>query len=130
MDTLVTPDRKMVWAFRAAFRVVNSALAVPRPILTPGMAGWPKDRWQCPSMSPGMIHRPVASMTRTLSLSSRFRPGGIRPTLVIRFPWITTASFSTAEPPEPSIKVPLRMTVVCWFWLVMESSVPKESLPN
>ena len=28
---------------------------------------------------------------------------------------VTPASFSTAGLPEPSIRVPLRMTVVCWF---------------
>ena len=58
-----------------------------------------------------MTHCPVASMTSTFSLSSRFRSPGSWPTLRMRFPLITMALFGVASAPDPSIRVPLRITV-------------------
>ncbi len=57
-----------------------------------------------------MIHWPVASMTRTAALSSRRMSGGCGPMLLMRLPAMTSASFFCGGAPEPSIKVPLRIT--------------------
>ena len=65
MDRLVTPERRTSRALRAARMVENSGLVAPLAIFSPGMAGWPKERWQWPSIRPGIIHLPAASMVST-----------------------------------------------------------------
>ena len=114
MEMLVTPERSTVCALRAARMALNPGLMVPRPLgyLVDETAGKPKDRWQWPSISPGIIHLPSASITSYLPLSSRFRPGGSAPTLEKRLPSMTTASFCDAGSPVPSMSVPLRITSV------------------
>jgi len=59
-----------------------------------------------------MIHWPAASITSTLRRSSSSTSGGSAPTLLIRSPQMTIASLRPAGWPEPSIKVPLRITRV------------------
>jgi len=59
-ETLVKPARRIGIKFWAARKVQNSAL-VGNPI--PGGTPWYIDRWTCPSMSPGRINPPAASIT-------------------------------------------------------------------
>src|SRR5690348_6411196 len=68
--------------------------------------------WQCASISPGMIHCPAASITCTLRRSSRLMSGGSAPTPLILLPSMTTASLRADGLPDPSIRVPLRITRV------------------
>ena len=125
MEMLVTPERSTVWALRAARRELNAGLMVPRPLgyFMDDTVGKPKERWQWPSMRPGIIHLPSASMTSYLPVSSRFTPGGRAPTLENRLPSITTASLCDADSPVPSISVPLRITSVFPLPLMASSSL-------
>jgi hypothetical protein len=59
-----------------------------------------------------MIHCPVASITSTLRGSSSDMSGGDAPMLLMRLPAITIVSLRTGGLPDPSIKVPLRITSV------------------
>src|SRR3954453_15052490 len=60
-----------------------------------------------------MIHWPAASTTCTASPSARRTSAGSDPTLRMRLPSTTSASFGTGARPDPSIRVPFTMTSVC-----------------
>src|SRR5438093_3797545 len=110
-ETLVTPARSTFWALHAALSTPSSGRIVPRPRPSPRRCGKPYERCVWASISPGMIHCPNASITRTSSRPPlERRDSGRRPTLLMRWPSITSASFGTGGRPEPSISVPWRMT--------------------
>ena len=85
-EMLVNPARRIGIRFWAAHSAQNSAL-VGKPI--PSGAPWNIDRWTCPSMSPGRMNLPAASIKAPPPGSN----GAFGPTSAIFPPRITIRPF-------------------------------------
>src|SRR5438105_328319 len=98
----VTPAARIFPTTRAVQSVAYSGVEVKR---TPGSAPWCEERCTCPSIRPGMMCLPAASITAS--------PGSLRlpcpPTYRILFPSTTIVSLGAGDLLLPSMRVPFLM---------------------